>query len=93
MKKLIAAVAIAMSLSGCVTSAPDFKYEEVNCVGIYKEGTFPFNEHAMPIFAVQQSYGEKFVWVESTFAIKLKRSQQSPKLFKEIQCEYLPEWF
>lgn len=60
MKKLIAVLIAAVSLTGCGASATG-KYKSVECVGAYKVKTFPFNEtYPVKLNAVRENrFGEK----------------------------------
>ena len=89
MKKLIAVLIAAASLTGCATSASG-NYQEVDCTGIYTVKTFPVNDsYPVKINAVRENrFGEKSYRVSpSQKFVSFVNRWQGEKHFDAVECK------
>lgn len=89
MKKLIAVLIAAVTLTGCSATATG-NYKSVDCTGIYIVKTFPFNDsYPVKINAVRENrFGEKSYRVSpSQKFVSFVNRWQSEKHFDAVECK------
>lgn len=88
MKKLIAVLIAAVTMTGCATATGNYK--SVDCTGIYTVKTFPFNDsYPVKINAVRENrFGEKQYRVApSQKYVTFVHRWQSEDNFDYVECK------